>query len=111
VGEVPISRFNWIDVLALIILFRMGYIGFRLGLSTEILKVVGVVGGFFLSFRYYQALGGTFPGRTFLRVEWVEALMMGSLFLVASMVITRGLRLLDRLVQLTFQARLNQIGG
>ena len=57
----------------------MGYVGFRLGLPAEIIKVVGVVGGFFLSFRYYQTLGGTLPGRTFLRVEWAEALMMVSL--------------------------------
>ena len=109
--EIPFNRINWVDVLAVILLFRMGYIGFRLGLGCELVKLTGLTGGFFVGFRYYQGFGDAMAKRTFLRPEWAAALAMVILVLVTYFVLTRGVRLLEHLVKVNFEDRLSQVGG
>ena len=99
------------DILAVILLFRMGYIGFRLGLCYELVKLSGLVSGFFVSFRYYQGFGDILAKRTFLRPEWSAALAMVVLVAVTYFAVTWVLRFLERLVKVTFEERLNQVGG
>ena len=109
--EIPLNRLNWVDVLAAILLFRMGYIGFRLGLGSELVKLSGLMGGFFVSFRYYQGFGDAMARRTFLRPEWAAALAMVILVGVTYFVVSRCLRLLEHLIKVSFEERLNQVGG
>ena len=89
----------------------MGYVGLRLGLSSELVKLAGIISGFFLSFRYYQAIGDALAQRSFLSMEWAAALVMVVLVLAVYCAVTLILRLAEKLVQLTFQAKLNQLGG
>ena len=89
----------------------MGYIGFRLGLCYELVKLSGLVSGFFVSFRYYQGFGDILAKRTFLRPEWSAALAMVVLVAVTYFVVTWVMRFLERLVKVTFEERLNQVGG
>ena len=89
----------------------MGYVGFTLGLFSELVKLTGVIGGFFLSFRYYQLLGDILADRTPLSLEWAGALVMASLLVLSYLFITRGLRLIEKLMQVTFESRVNKVGG
>lgn len=89
----------------------MGYVGFTLGLSSELVKLTGVIGGFFLSFQYYQIVGDAFSSRTPLSVEWAGALVMVGLFVVGYLLLTKVLRLLEKLMQMTFQPTLSKVGG
>ncbi len=89
----------------------MGYIGLRLGLSSELVKLTGVIGGFFVSYRYYQGFGDFLVQKTFLRIEWAAALAMVFLVMAVYLALAKGLRLLEKLVQVTFQAKLNKAGG
>ncbi len=107
----PITRFNWVDVLATILFIRMGYIGFKVGVSTELAKLLGVLVGFFVSFRYYQGLGDALSQGTFIPVEWAAALVMVALVLFLYIAITRGLSLLEKLMQVTFHPKVKNIGG
>jgi len=111
VAETPFNRINWVDVLAVILLFRMGYIGLQLGLGSELVKLTGLVGGFFVSFRYYQGVGDLMAQRTFLRPEWAAALAMVLLLALTYFAVTRVLRLMEPLVQVSFEKRLSQAGG
>ncbi len=43
----------------------MGYIGLKLGLSAEMVKLTGAVGAFFVSYRFYQGLGDGWPAGAF----------------------------------------------
>lgn len=81
----------------------MGYIGFQLGLSVELTKLIGLIGGIFISFRYYQAWGDFVSQRTFLSVEWAAALSMVILVMAGYLLMTRAIQLAERLVKLTFQ--------
>lgn len=107
----PTIHFNWVDIIAIILFIRMGYTGFNGGISTEFVKLVGVVVGFFVSFRYYQELGDALSHATFIPLEWAAALVMIALVLFLYIVITKGLGLLEKLVQVTFHAKLKNIGG
>ena len=89
----------------------MSYIGFRLGLSSELVKLAAVVGGFFVSFRYYQGVGDFVAHQTFLSTEWAGALVMVGLIAGVYIGVILVMRLLERLAQLTFHAKVNQVGG
>lgn len=89
----------------------MGYIGFRLGLSAEMVKVGGVVGGFLISFRYYQGVGDFIAQRTFLGIEWAAALAMAAFMAIIYLGSLVCLRFLEKFIQISFQARIHQIGG
>lgn len=89
----------------------MGYIGFRLGLYAEFIKLAALAGGFFVAFRYHAGAGGWVAQRSFLTVEWANALML-SIFLVGGYVlVTRALRLLEKVMQVTFEQRVSRLAG
>lgn len=52
----PHISFNWVDVLFVTILIRIGYIGFRNGFLPEIFRFLGLLGAFILSFNNYDLL-------------------------------------------------------
>lgn len=49
----PHIRFNWVDVLFVILLFRTSYVGFKSGLLLEFLRSLGLLSAFILSFNSY----------------------------------------------------------
>lgn len=106
-----IININWIDVLAVIILFRMGYVGFRLGIFSEFVKLTGLVGGIFVSFRYYQGAGDALRTQVPLPTELAAALTMAGLVMLTYLGIVGVLRLAQRIVQVNFKSTLNQAGG
>ncbi len=108
---VPITRFNWVDVVAVILFIRMGYVGYRLGLGSELIKLAGAVVGFFVSFYWYQPLGSFLSNWTFLSKEWAAAIVMIVLVVVGYLLVTRGLRLMEKLIQVSFQAKVSNVGG
>ncbi len=89
----------------------MGYIGFRLGLGAELLKLGGLVAGFFAGFRWYQQAGDWIAQKTPLSTEWASVLAMGLIVLAAYFAVTRVFRVLEKVVQISFEKRLNQVGG
>ena len=111
VAELAFNRINWVDILAVILSIRMGYVGFRSGMSAELLKLAGLIVGFFVSFRYYQQMGDELAGGTGLRAEWASALTMVFLVVVIYFAVTRLLRLCEKLVQVTFAKQIHEVGG
>ncbi len=106
-----INHFNWIDVIALLLLLRLGYMGIRQGLSEELIKLTGVLVGLFVGFRWYQYAGDWVAGHTTLSHEWAGAAMLVVLVLIPYLVTGLLLRLLQKLVTLQFAQPVNQAGG
>ena len=109
--NIPFDRINWVDVLTVILLVRMGYIGMRLGLGAELVKLAGTVAGIFVSFRYYQGLGDSLAAKTFLSIEWAAALVLIFLVMAGYFVATWLLRLFENLAKLTFEKKIDQVTG
>ncbi len=89
----------------------MGYIGFRVGLEAELIKLAGLTGGFLVGFRYYQEWGDVIAGHTFLGVEWAAALALAFLAVGVYLAVTRLLGYFGSLVKVSFQDRFAQVGG
>lgn len=89
----------------------MGYVGFKSGMSAELLKLAGLIAGFFLSFRYYQQMGDALTVGTSLSAEWASALAMAFLVGAVYFVVTRLLRLSEKLVQVAFAKQISEVGG
>jgi len=51
-----LRQLNWIDFLAIIILFRVCYIAFKSGLVVEFFKTLGTLSSIYLSLHYYTML-------------------------------------------------------
>lgn len=89
----------------------MGYIGFRLGLSTEIVKLLGLTVGFFVSFGTYQAAGDLIAERSPVSVEWASALALAFITAGVTLGLTWGIRFFQALVEVKFQETLGKVGG
>lgn len=50
------KQFNWVDILVVILLLRIGYVALRNGLVIEFFKILGTVTAIYLSLHYYTAL-------------------------------------------------------
>ncbi len=103
--------FNWVDIVALVFLARMGYIGFQMGLGTELAKLTGLLAGIVVAFRYYQEVGDALAKQSFLGMEWAAGLTMLVILVVCYLAVSWLLRLLEKVMQVSFQQNLNQIGG
>ena len=60
-GRCPTSRFNWIDVLFLIVIARTCYIGLSRGLATELIKSLALLAGLIFAANFHEALAGLTP--------------------------------------------------
>lgn len=89
----------------------MGYIGFKLGIYSEFVKLFGFFGSFFFSFRYYQDFGDFLSRATGLSIEWAAAVSMTALAAAVYFLLTRLARLMEKLVRVSFEERLNKAGG
>lgn len=110
-AEVAITRINWVDILAIILAVRMGYVGYKTGFGQELVRLFGLISGFFISFKFYQTLGDRLASWTFLNVEWASALVMIVLAVGVYWLLTRVLLLLERIVLVTFDHQVASVGG
>ncbi len=58
-----IKQFNWLDILLIIILFRMGYISMKTGIPVVFFKLLGTLVAVYLSLHYYTNLSGLLAQR------------------------------------------------
>ena len=58
-----IKQFNWLDIIVVIILFRICYIAVKSGLLVELFKILGTLLAIYLSLHYYTMLSDFFRNR------------------------------------------------
>lgn len=72
-----ITHSNWVDILVLIIVFRIGYIAMRTGIMTEVFKFGGVICSIYISSHYFTILSDfikqRIPGE-FMSLEFLDFL-------------------------------------
>ena len=63
-----IKKFNWVDILIIILLLRVCYIAFKSGFLSELFKFLGTVSAIYLSLHYYTGLADSlFKNQPFLK--------------------------------------------
>jgi uncharacterized membrane protein required for colicin V production len=109
-----ITQFNFLDILILIIVFRICYIAVKMGLSNEFFKLLGVLFATYVSLHYYTVLSDIIQRRFFLKAMPLE-FMDFIVFLILTVVVYLGFVVLRsifyRFMTLETMPRINQIGG
>jgi len=104
-------RFNWVDILVVILLFRTSYIGARTGLSEEIFRIIGILLGLFFSIKYYSALGTLLNTNVSLPQELVDGLTFFILILLCILTMKLVSLGLTKIVKLAFAETIDKWGG
>lgn len=58
-----LSQFNWVDILIITLLIRIGYVSLKNGLAPEFFKLLGTLLALYLSLHYYTSVSDFFRRR------------------------------------------------
>ena len=75
----PQLKFNWIDIVFVILLFRTCYVGFKSGLLPELFRLSGLFLAFVLSFNDYILVSGFLAKNA--RISGVKSEILGFLLI------------------------------
>jgi len=105
-------RINWVDILVLIIIFRISYVASKEGLSHEIFPLFGGIFITVLSLHYYGKIGQFFYQNLF-RMPIVLANFLSFLLLVviAGMLFKLIKLLLDKIIKIQWHPFIENFGG
>lgn len=111
-----LSRLNWLDIAALILLLRIYYTALSSGIAAELFKLLGTVGAVYISFHYYTSVSDKLSGlmpvlEQKMPLEFLDLLCF--IFLIAGgYVLFILLRLaFQRFIKMEAAPRLNKWGG
>lgn len=107
-------QLNWVDVLMVIIVFKVCYTAAKVGLPAEIFKLLGTVTAIFVSLHYYTALSdlvlkGINKPKT--PLEFVDFLCFLALAVAGYLVFVFLRQLALHLIKIEAVSRLNKWGG
>lgn len=107
-----IRRINWVDVLVIILMFRMSYVAFQDGLSHQIFPVFSAVAIIVIGLYYYEKIGG-FISQNLLNmpIEISNFLSFLVLAVVAGLVVKFLKSILDKLIKVEWHPILERLGG
>ncbi|MBU1726688.1 MAG: CvpA family protein [Candidatus Omnitrophica bacterium] len=58
-----IRQINWLDIIIVLFLLRIGIVALKTGLPSELFKILGIIAAIYLSFQYYPKLSGYILGQ------------------------------------------------
>ena len=109
-----LAKFNFLDYIILIVLFRICYIAAKLGLSVEIFKFGGVIFSAYIALHYYSALSNFIQIRLLPQessLEFMNVMIFIFLIMLGYLCFV-GLRsVLSRFMQLNALPKINQCLG
>jgi uncharacterized membrane protein required for colicin V production len=108
------SQFNFLDIIILIVLFRICYIAAQTGLSIEIFKFLGVIFSTFISLHYYTSITDLIR-RSFIPkempLEFLDFIVFILLIIIVYLIFVGIRGLLSRFVQLDAVPKINKFTG
>jgi uncharacterized membrane protein required for colicin V production len=109
-----IKQFNFLDIVVLIILFRICYIAIKTGLAIELFKLLGVIFAVYIASHYYTALSDIIRRRYIpsnIPLEFLDFVI----FIILGIVSYLGFVLLRstfyRFMKMEAAPKLNRYGG
>lgn len=110
-----LRQLNWLDILIIILLFRICYIALKSGLPAEIFKLLGTLSSIYISLHYYTALSDFIRGRFALDkkmpLEFLDFLSFLSLAVASYLFFVLLRSVFYRFIKLEAVDRLNKWGG
>lgn len=111
-----ITQLNWIDILIVILLFRIGYIAIKNGLPCEFFKILGIIAAIYLSLHYYTGLSDWVTDRMPVAeekapLEFLDFLMFLVLAIIGYLIFVILRTIFYRFVKIEAVRNLNKWGG
>jgi len=107
-----LSRFNWVDVLVIIIVFRVSYVAFQDGLSHEIFPLVGAIGTAVLTLHYYHKIALLISQNLVsIPVKIMDFLVFILLIIVIGIIFKLIRVVVDKLIKVTWHPLVEKLGG
>jgi uncharacterized membrane protein required for colicin V production len=100
-----IKQFNWLDILIIIILFRIGYIATKIGIPVEFFKFLATIVALYLSLHYYTNLSDWLVQRVPNFLSFLFLAIVGYLILVPPRMV------FSRFIKMEATPNLNKWGG
>ncbi|MEI8176849.1 MAG: CvpA family protein [Candidatus Omnitrophota bacterium] len=105
------QRFNWIDLLVVIVLIRSSYVGFTQGFSWEFFRLTGMIGAVIGTIYFYE-YGARLISDYIPVVYPISDLLSFTLFYIVILVVVKILNLfIDRIIKLEVFSALEKMGG
>lgn len=107
-----LRQFNWVDIFALILLIRIGYISLKTGFAVEIFKILGAFFACYLSLHYYPNLAVTMSAH-FKRLppDFFNLLFAAILMVFWYLIFVLLRTIFYRVIKLEAEAYLDKWGG
>jgi len=109
-----IAKFNFLDYIILIVLFRICYIAAKMGLPVEIFKFLGVIFSIYIGLHYYTTLSNFIQSRFLpkeIPLEFMDFIIFLFLIVLGYLCFV-GLRsVLSRFIQLNAIPKISQCLG
>lgn len=107
-----LTKINWVDVLAAIIILRISYVAFQDGLSHEIFPLIGIIGTIVLSLHYYDKLAIFISQNlTNAPIEVLEFLSFLILIISIGLLFKTVRVVLDKIIKVTWHPLIEKFGG
>ena len=107
-----LSRVNWVDLLAVIIMLRTIYISFKDGLSHEIFPLFGSILKLVLSLHFYNKLGSMLYSKAPIIPESIFNLVSFlAIVLIAGLALKFLKVLVDAIIKVTWHPLIEKFGG
>jgi uncharacterized membrane protein required for colicin V production len=107
-----LTRLNWVDILVLIIVFRISYVAFQDGLSHQIFPLIGTVCTAVIALRYYHNIG-LLIYNTFIKlpVRLLDFLSFVLLLAAVGLIFKLLRAISDALIKVTWHPAVEKAGG
>ncbi len=106
-----LTRFNWIDLLSIVLILRMSYSGMRSGLATELARGIAVLVALVVCLRLYPGVAYMMTQRAGINPGWATAVAFAVTAIGPYLSTRLTLFLAQKLVTLQFISVLERGGG
>jgi len=109
-----IKQFNWVDILIIILLFRVGYISLKNGFPIALFKLCGTVLAIYASLHYYTVLSDSFLNFFSIKkapLELIDFVSFLFLALISYFLFVLFRNIFTHLIKMEAVSTLNKWGG
>jgi len=107
-----ITRLNWIDILIVIIVFRISYVAFQDGLSHQIFPLIGTIGTAVIALHYYHNISLLiYDNAVKLPIGLLDFLSFILLLVVVGLIFKLLRALSEAIIKVTWHPAVEKAGG
>ena len=108
-----LKALDWVDIVIVILLFRIGYVSTKTNIYSEVFKLLGTVAAIYISFHYYASLSATLTTRLNLKVaeESLSFLCFIILAVLGYWALAFLRKFFQRFIKMEASPQLNKWGG